>query len=360
MKEDSKPHLSSLGAYPRVDPRPEYPPLMTVLNVQAKTLLWVTGMIGTLLTLSLWPAYSWCVEKMRMYSEAVIFTVLLNGSHTILWSLVNGPLLYFDAHSLMQEYKLHRTEGQKPSKAMIRENVLTAVVMQVLVNPVLGYYLHAHWSHLGLLSMHAPLPTVQDIFTSLLIAHTFNDVFFYITHRAFHSKALYFLHKQHHTFAGTIGPAAEYANPVEVVIANIFPTFYGCLFFGCKHPLVLFAWVAIRLQETYFAHSGYCFKDTTLDFLGLVHTTEAIHHDHHHISNKGNFGCMFMDYIFGTMDHFVHAGGQESYLQRGKKSVSRIPAAAAAKATPAVTAKAKATPSPRATKRTRSRSRGRK
>ena len=56
-----------------------------------------------------------------------------------------------------------------------------------------------------------------------------------------------------------------------MVVANIFPTFYGVIFFGCKHPWVIVCWVSMRLQETYLAHSGYCFVNTWFDFFGLAH-----------------------------------------------------------------------------------------
>merc|ERR1711918_8064 len=98
--------------------------------------------------------------------------------------------------------------------------------------------------------------------------------------RIFHSKALYKrFHKQHHEFSGTVGFAAEYADPVEVVVSNQIPTVGGVLFFGC-HPLCVWLWIALRLQQTYEAHSGYYFTGP-LDWFGLSHAESAAHHDHH-------------------------------------------------------------------------------
>ena len=58
-----------------------------------------------------------------------------------------------------------------------------------------------------------------------IVAHWFNDVFFYWTHRLFHSSAVYpVFHKKHHTYTGSISIAAEYAHPVESIVSNIFPT----------------------------------------------------------------------------------------------------------------------------------------
>ena len=31
--------------------------------------------------------------------------------------------------------------------------------------------------------------------------------------------------------------AAEFANPIEQVVCNLFPSIYGVVFFGCHHPM---------------------------------------------------------------------------------------------------------------------------
>ena len=360
MVDVAKPHLSSFGFSPSISPKPAYPAFTTVACVQAKSMLFSTGFWGVLLCLWLEPTFAAIVFNLqkRGYSEALMFTIILNGMHSLQWVLTNVPLLYLDATSSLAEYKMHRADGQKPSGGLMKEGLLTAAIVQLVLNPVLGFYLHTHWASLGLKSMRSSLPPVKDIFISLLIAHVFNDVFFYVAHRLFHSKSLYFLHKQHHQFAGTVGFAAEFANPVEVAIANVFPTFYGCVFFGCKHPLVLLVWVSVRLHETYMAHSGYCFKDTWLDTIALAHPYEAIHHDHHHTANRGNFGCLFTDWLFGTMDFYAQAGCWDGYLAKARgKDESAVDAnASAANASTVKTGAAKSVGSPKK----RSRSKGRK
>lgn len=320
MTESSTPHLSSFGATPRIFPRPSYPPIRVALFHEIKSLIWSSGALGTMLVFAVQPLYVFFVQYLhdKGYSEAYIFSAVLNCMHTAVWFLVNVPLLLCDNFGYFQQYKLFRAPGQKPSFTLIRENIATALLMQATINPILAYYLHDHWVSLGMQPLAATLPRWQDVFASMLCGYVFNTVMFYLTHRMFHTKALYFLHKQHHQFAGTIAPAAEHANPVEVVIANIIPTFYGVLLFGCKHPLVIISWFGMRLQETYLSHSGYCFLNTWFDWIGLAHAEQAIFHDHHHTSNRGNFGSMLLDQIFGTMDHFVAIGCHAGYLQRGQ------------------------------------------
>lgn len=59
-----------------------------------------------------------------------------------------------------------------------------------------------------------------------------------------------------------------------------------------------------RLTETYEAHSGYNFKGTLLDRVGLLNSDHARHHDFHHSANSGAYGSVFMDYVGGTLDAY--------------------------------------------------------
>merc|ERR1712224_449646 len=104
---------------------------------------------------------------------------------------------------------------------------------------------------MGMPEVAAPLPTRHSIAMSMVIAHLFNDWGFYFAHRAFHHPWLYArFHKQHHTFQGTTGIAAEFASPVESILANQGPTMGGMLLFG-RHPVLVIVWLLLRLQQTY-------------------------------------------------------------------------------------------------------------
>jgi hypothetical protein len=86
------------------------------------------------------------------------------------------------------------------------------------------------------------------------------------------------------------------------------------------HPLVFFVYVALRLEETYEAHSGYgFFHNIPMVSNWLTKLYQTAHHDHHHTHNQGNFGSFAMDWIFGTMDHYQSIEGFQGY-QRLKSS----------------------------------------
>jgi methylsterol monooxygenase len=171
---------------------------------------------------------------------------------------------------------------------------------------------------MGMGDLTDELPEWKSLMVSYCICHSFNEFFFYWTHRAFHTPMLYKLfHKQHHEYKGTIGIAAEHAHPVEAIFANMIPTLGGC-FVVKNHPIVLVIWLACRLRETFEAHSGYCFKGSWYAMTGLSHDDEAIHHDYHHAINDGNFGSELTDFLFGTLQNFDKFGGQKEYLNRKK------------------------------------------
>jgi sterol desaturase/sphingolipid hydroxylase (fatty acid hydroxylase superfamily) len=45
----------------------------------------------------------------------------------------------------------------------------------------------------------------------------------------------------------------------------------------------------------------------------------AAFHDYHHTVNKGNFGYLITDWLFGTMDDYVQMGMADGYLAKMKK-----------------------------------------
>lgn len=114
----------------------------------------------------------------------------------------------------------------------------------------------------------------------------------------------------------------ENAHPIEQIFANIIPTIGGCFLLG-SHPLIFAVWIAWRLEQTYEAHSGYCFKGTLLDKFGFSHASAAAFHDFHHTENKGNFGCEFTDHLFGTMDRWLTIGRMEGYLKIAREQHER-------------------------------------
>ena len=128
-----------------------------------------------------------------------------------------------------------------------------------------------------------------------------NDFAFYWAHRALHHPLLYArIHKQHHQFVASIGFAAEYATPLEGLLANTIPTLLGCFIFG-SHFFTILVYFILRIWETVESHSGYDFPWSVWSLFDWQGGAAA--HDFHHSHNIGNFGgvCFsFWDSLMGT------------------------------------------------------------
>lgn len=292
----------SSGFTPRMNPRPSYPPFFSFAFMWlVKALVFEAASLGVFLTVLSYPLYMSCIQTLQsmLQNDALVFSIMLSCAHTGIYILCNVPFFIFDTYGFFQQYKLHRTKGQIPTASLIQSTVLEAAISQFVVDPVLVYFLYPSFQYLGLLALNAPLPTYTDLCLTYCYGFLFNDIGFYLAHRTFHSKTLYWLHKKHHKHAGTMGMSAEYSDPLESVVANIIPSVGGVIFFGCHHPICILVWLSMRLKQTYFAHSGYCFQGTILDYMGLSHKDSVLiiydtYHMHKILSNNslsplGNF-----------------------------------------------------------------------
>jgi sterol desaturase/sphingolipid hydroxylase (fatty acid hydroxylase superfamily) len=71
----------------------------------------------------------------------------------------------------------------------------------------------------------------------------------------------------------------------------------------------------VRVRESIEAHSGYYFRGSWADKLGLVFPEQAAHHDFHHANrSSGNFGCEWLDLFHETQDAYVAIGFAEGYM----------------------------------------------
>ncbi|KAG5488660.1 hypothetical protein JIQ42_00272 [Leishmania sp. Namibia] len=302
----------------------------------------------------------------RLSAPALFTLVFAVLCHCLPWALFNGIFLFFDSLNpqygieglkdnfllaplgrRMAMYKLPRKPQQVPSARLILHTILYAVINQYLVIPAV---LYTYMAYRNLCVLRAPPPetaivgfgpedmadymsghNLKKMLMSLvaitphfLIANVINEVGFYTAHSILHSSPTLYrmFHKKHHMYTGTISIAAEYATPLEEILANSIPTvaYFSFMFFhytreqASKSAFVTSArawplfmtWMWARLWETYEVHSGYCFNDTWLGKLGLLHGHRARFHDFHHTHNVCNYGSgLFMDALLNTMDPYL-------------------------------------------------------
>ncbi|GET93331.1 hypothetical protein, unknown function [Leishmania tarentolae] len=316
------------------------------------------------------PLYHWLILQntyLHRLSAPALFTLVFSVlCHSVPWVVFNSIFLFFDSihhqygiKSLrnnpllaplgrrMAMYKLPRKPQQLPSETLIFSTLLHTAINHCLIIPVVLCVCLVYTSSC---TLRAPPPEVlimgftpEDvvqyinghnlkripiniivIMSHFLIANVVNEAGFYIVHRILHSNPTLYrvFHKKHHMYTGTISIAAEYATPLEEILANTIPTtaYFMFMFFhytreeASKSAYVTSArawplfmtWMWARLWETYEVHSGYCFSGTWLGKLGLLHGHRARFHDFHHTHNVCNYGTgIFMDALFNTMDPYL-------------------------------------------------------
>lgn len=242
--------------------------------------------------------------------DAVIFVMLGIIVHETLYYGLCGFLFCCDVNGWLQEYKLPRTPRMRRSPKLLWHTHKESFVDHWITQPVALFFLYVYIAHFP--SLFATLeqgpPTFLVTMGHMAMASLCNELLFYVAHRAFHEvPGLYVrFHKQHHKYVGSIGWAAEYAHPLEQILANKIPSvIYGLVMSRYIDQAVWFTWLAWRLWETYEAHSGYSFKDSLLGRHGFMYGQRAEFHDWHHSDNRGCYGVYWIDYLCGTMDSYA-------------------------------------------------------
>lgn len=297
----------------------------------------------------------WIASLSPLAAVILIFPLLC---HALPWVVINSVFWFMDSllpetghNPLLQcgafqqlgryfaQYKLPRRPAQQPSPKLVRKTVVTELIANCFVFPLAVYLVFRSKDPATFPPRNAYIPgfspedwkeaNYTQMLLSLLkltphfmIGNLLNEVGFYLAHGTLHSNGTLYrvFHKQHHEYIGTISVAAEHSGLLEAIAANTLPTIgyfvYMLLFRSNSDPSPfvqtarawpMFAtWFWERLLETYETHSGYCFTNSFLGKLGLMHGERARFHDFHHTHNVGNYGAyIFMDMFLNTMDPYL-------------------------------------------------------
>lgn len=266
-------------------------------------------------------------------ADDMFFTVGLSLALCASWVLANGFFGLCDGCQWLQQYKLPRRPAQEPSSELIWTTLRKEFFAHCITGPLLMLFAAGP----GLRAVGAPVaatdvPGWPTVWAQFMVQLHVNETMFYWGHRLLHTRPLYArIHKLHHAYVGTRSFAGEYAHVVEDVLTAYIPFLTG-LFLTRSHFHLVFVWFHMRLLTVAENHSGYCFRGTWPDSLGLANARSSAHHDFHHTHNNGNFGSPLLDWIFGTCDAYLAIGGEAGYVamaqrQRAGNEASRRKAA---------------------------------
>jgi sterol desaturase/sphingolipid hydroxylase (fatty acid hydroxylase superfamily) len=293
------------------------------------------------------PLWAWLLEANPDLGMKFIFFTNLFG-HTLLGAIANITFMciYKLRLPFFERYKV--TEKPWPWdadpvrwKKMLKLTFKSLFVFHFITFPIFLYVDIYVLKTVDLRLDVESFPESKEIISQIIFFMIMEDVLFYWSHRMLHHPKIYrFIHKRHHEYIDPISIAAEYAHPIENVLANMIPTSIGMHLLGHRvHYVTWMMWLLIRVFETADGHSGYEFSWSPFRLLPL--SGSAKYHDFHHTHNTGNYGSFFTywDTIMSTNgDYFRYLAKKEYAQSLGKKTP---PNCAKADVLPSETVKAK-------------------
>lgn len=177
-----------------------------------------------------------------------------------------------------------------------------------------------------LIYFQPPAKDPGNVWISLLISFVWFEIWFYVTHRLFHTKSLFFIHKQHHVAKVTSPFTAMSFSIIERMI--LICGGIGFLFFLSQvYPLSNLG-IALYLTLNYFlnlmGHSNIEFFPPRLLNAALGRVLNApTYHALHHARNKGHYGLFtpFLDWIFNSKFSDYRKVQEMAYNKNGLTSL---------------------------------------
>ena len=152
-------------------------------------------------------------------SPKLLFVLGFTLAHSGTFILLNLWLMICYRNDWWLKYRIQG--NVLPEWSLIKECLISNAVTHCVVSPLFLWYGHDFFLRYDINVLRSA-PDILTVLRDFAVFIGFNDTLFYWVHRTVHHKSLYkYIHKHHHRFKVNIGICAEFANPVEDVLANI-------------------------------------------------------------------------------------------------------------------------------------------
>ena len=237
--------------------------------------------------------------------------VLILASYVLLRGiLVQGALYLWIQFS-------HFAKRRRIFKIDFAPSQLRSEIQSSLLNIALDSVFFA-----SLISFASPANSSDNTLITFCISFVWFEIWFYVTHRLFHTKKLFFIHKQHHVAKVTSPFTALSFSLMErsiLLLGGI-----GFLFLVTRwYPLSNMG-VALYLLVNYFLNLfGHLNVELVpprfLNFPGGQILNAPTYHALHHARNKGHYGLFtpYLDRIFGSQFSDYRRVQEMAYHENG-------------------------------------------